>query len=67
MEEEQATVFSPPDLLDGVVGWSGVVGESLGTYMCVSLDKIRTLWKSGQFFLSLKCDEYINKTAMGVV
>jgi hypothetical protein len=43
MEEEQATVFSPPDLLDGVVGWSGVVGESLGTYMCVSLDKIRTL------------------------
>jgi hypothetical protein len=67
MKEEQATVLSPPDLLDGGVGWGGVVGESPGMYLCVSLDKIRTRSKSGQFFLSLKCDEYINKTAMGVV
>ncbi len=44
-----------------------MVGESPGMYLCVSLDKIRTRSKSGQFFLSLKCDEYINKTAMGVV
>jgi hypothetical protein len=63
MEEEQATVLSPPDLLDGGVGWWGRVQG----HVCVSLDKIRTCSKSGQFFLSLKCDEYINKTAMGVV
>jgi hypothetical protein len=51
MEEEQATVLSPPDLLDGGVGWGGG-GESVDIYMCVSLDKIRTCSKSGQFFLS---------------
>jgi len=43
------------------------VGESPGTYLCVSLDKIRTCSKSAQYLLRLKCDEYINKTAMGVV
>jgi hypothetical protein len=45
MEEKQATVLSPPDLLDGGVGWWGRVRG----HISVSLDKIRTFKKWAVF------------------